>query len=654
MNITPISNRINCLKINNNNTKHESVSQTNVTLPSCIDAKSLVNINFKSIFEAIRDDNFEEFKQGIAQENSVNYVAYDKDTPLIRTSMKGQVNFVEELLKKPNIDINAQNRNRESALIAACKYPDSRGKTTRIAEKLLEYPDINVNLTDNEKKSALIYTSIRCNPDAVDMLVKHHDINVNQQDKDGRTALIWAAEKGYADVIEKLLQHPDIDVNLKDNDGNCALKLALDEKRFNCIKKILEHPDVDLSIRNKCGAGIPQNYSFDKDNCIELIRNYKKGIDKRQNVLSTEKNIQVDIDKLSPEENIWSEEQISQKFLNLVESGRLDDAETMINNTPYIDLTKNDNEILNSVCGTKNSDFARKVFEYEKNQPEMKADYEARRKEFLENTLPQLSYDELKENSIALNTADGFKVLMQKNEFNPNDKIGKRSLFEQACSLDSDRSIIKTIFSKYDDVDTTKVKQNAASDIKEMINEYETKGKYQLKLDKIKVDLYTPEKRADAMAQLTEYINSEEFKPEITDSLGNSAIHIVATMPDDTARGLIQKLVSKGVSLDAKNITNQNALISAIKAMRIAQNDEDKTKLLSNIKFLLDKGFDVNEPDFNGQTAFHHACSTTSVALLSIVLSKDPNILLRDKLGNRGKFYLSTPQMKETYEDYIK
>ena len=139
----------------------------------------------------------------------------------------------------------------------------------------------------------------------------------------------------------------------------------------------------------------------------------------------------------------------------------------------------------------------------------------------------------------------------------------------------------------------------------------------------------------------------------MTDTFGNSALHIVAALPDDSARGLIQKLLTKGVDINTGNITNQTALISAIKAMIISKNDEDKVKLLSNIKFLLDKEINVNAKDNNGQTALHLACMTTSPALLNLILSKEPNITAKDNLGHKANFYLKTPQMKEIYSNYV-
>ena len=40
-------------------------------------------------------------------------------------------------------------------------------------------------------------------------------------------------------------------------------------------------------------------------------------------------------------------------------------------------------------------------------------------------------------------------------------------------------------------------------------------------------------------------------------------------------------------------------------------------------------------------------------ALLTLMLSKDPNVFLKDKMGNRAAKYLKTPEMKEIYSKYV-
>ena len=485
-------------------------------------------------------------------------------------------------------------------------------------------------------------------------MLEQPDIDINWQNKDGCCALDIACKKGYTDIIENLLQYNSIEVNLQNNLCRTPLIDLLNSDKFSteALAKLLEHPDIDVTVKDYNGRDAFYYANYRSPSAIDMLKNYQRGVDKRQNIVGAFKLPSVDINRLSPEENIWPEEKISERFSELVNRRDFDDAEKMLESTPLINLKGNDNPILIKVCQTGKPNFIRKVFAYQDNQAEMKAAYDAKRKEFLENTIQTLSYEELKNNLIALNTEDNFKILVSKEDFNPNDKVEHNSLFDIACKLDSDGSIVKGILSKYEDIDTKYARKFAPLNIMPLIDEYETKGKYQIKFDNIKRKMANPETKELAVQQIKDFINSEEFSPEITDSLGNTALHLVAAMPADSARGLIQKLVDKGINIDATNITNQTALVSAIKAMRIAQNDNDKTNLLSNIKFLLDKNAEVDIKDNNNQTAFHHACASNSPALLAMVLEKEPNILAKDSLGHRGNFYLSTPKMKEVYESY--
>ena len=614
-------------------------------------------------------------------------------TLLLNSVLSGDRERAKRLLDYPNIDVNTRDIRNNTVLMYAAQQ-----KFTDIVEKILEHPDVDLSIRNYDGHTVDIYandeikellrnyrygvdrrkTVSRANPNAdinkkdaygqtvlhnavnrndlkaVEELLQNPELDVNIKTYSEVTPLILAIKQGKTKIAEKLLEHPDIDVNIQDSFKNTALIYALMCNDLKTAEKILELPDVDKHIKSNYGASA-MDYACVNGNSdiLTMLRNYKPGTDKRNITQTASTMPPLDIDKLSPEENIWSEEEIGKEFLSFVKGKYLDIASKMLDKTPLINLEGKDNEVMSAVCSTGDAEFIKKVFEYQKNQPEMRAEYDARRKEFLESKIKTLSYEELKENPVALNTEDGFKVLMSNPKFNPNDISGEKSLFEHACNIDSKGSMAKQILSKYDDVYTPKARMAHGKEIKDMIREYETSGKYKIKFDNIKRNISNPETRDIAIVQLKDFINSEEFTPDMTDTFGNSALHIVAALPDDSARGLIQKLLTKGVDINTGNITNQTALISAIKAMIISKNDEDKVKLLSNIKFLLDKEINVNAKDNNGQTALHLACMTTSPALLNLILSKEPNITAKDNLGHKANFYLKTPQMKEIYSNYV-
>ena len=630
-----------------------------------------INVNLKdksgntALIWAVTNKRPEIVKQ-LINHPDIDVNARDKDgnTALNRASYSNRINEVKELLKHPDIDISIEDCYSGTAL-----YYAKDKKHSEIEKMIEDYvpgvdrregvnqtrssrPVSDINAKDEYGNTALIRACTERNDiEAVKELLQNPDIDINAKDFGGNTAFAWAAYSGSVDLVRLLISHPDIDVNIQNNVGITPLIKAALQNNEEIVKEILRHPDVKVNIKDVNGYDAAH---WGKAKIAKMIEDYIPGVDRREGIMQkSTTRTDITINSLSPEENIFSEEEITKKFLSLLKTKQLESAEKMMKDTPLINLTANNNEILNTACTTGSYDFVMKLTDYKNSQPQKREEYDAQRKDFLENKIKTLSYEELKENPVALHTEDGFKILMEREEFNPNDIVDKKSLFDYACKIDTKGEIAKQILSKYDDINIDNAKRNGSTEIKALAYFYENVGKYQVKFDKIKRNIANPETRSLGAEQLKEFMNSSDFKPDMTDSLGNSTLHIAASMSDDSARGLIDRLITKGVKLDSKNITNQNALISAIKAFRIATTEEDKTKLLSNIKFLLDKGLDVNEPDSNGQTAFHHACSTTSVGLLSLVLSKEPNVFTKDKLGHKGSYYLQNQQMKDVLDNYI-
>ena len=160
-------------------------------------------------------------------------------------------------------------------------------------------------------------------------------------------------------------------------------------------------------------------------------------------------------------------------------------------------------------------------------------------------------------------------------------------------------------------------------------------------------------KRA-ALKKLLDYVISDSFNPEFKDSFGRNVAHLSLLSRDEQVKGIISRAVGKGLDINAQNIVGQTVLMGAIKNFLTARSDEEKAVDLSNIKFILDQNPNIDIQDRNGQTAFHLACLSTSVALLTLILSKNPNVILKDVKGNRGSAYLKTDAVKEVYEKFIR
>ena len=472
------------------------------------------------------------------------------------------------------------------------------------------------------------------------------DIDINTPVNDENFRLLhYIARGGWVEGYEYLKDNFDLDVNVRTVDGWTPLHLAVYNNKVEMVRALLNNKCIDTAMINEdleTPKRIAERESYSK--ILELFKNYYE----------TKNN--VNINNLSAENNIYSKEEINRCFLSLINGNIYNKAIEMLEKTPLIDFDIDDKKLLKAVINTKNIELVDKAYEYKllKQKP-MLEEYEQKRKIFLEKEIKELSYEELKNNQIALNTPEGFKYIFENKDFNPNDIVNKKSLFEIACSFDDEGELVGQILSKYDDVFTEKVKKSTKNKkIKTLIEEYETVGKYKVKLDKIKRLLSNPATREVGINQIKDLIESSIFNPNLVDSVGNSLLHIVSTIPDDCARGLIQKVIDKGVNINSKNMTEQNSLVGVIKSLTISKNETEKTSLLSNIKFLLDKGINVDDQDKLGQTAFHYVCITTSAALLTLFLSKNPNVFIRDIKGNRASKYLKTDEMKKIYEKYVK
>lgn len=157
-----------------------------------------------------------------------------------------------------------------------------------------------------------------------------------------------------------------------------------------------------------------------------------------------------------------------------------------------------------------------------------------------------------------------------------------------------------------------------------------------------------------ALDYLEKVIDSDKYNPSIKDNFGRNVIHLSMLSRDERIKTIINKALAKGIDINDGNMVGQTPLMMAIKNLITAKDDNERIVDLSVIKYILDKNPDMDIQDRNGQTAFHLACMSTSVALLTLMLSKKPNMQLKDIKGKIGADYFRTNAMKETYEKYLR
>lgn len=193
----------------------------------------------------------------------INENTKDKDgnTALIIAAAEDQKKVVIFLLQIDGIDVNAQNKKGDTALIEACAKNYGSDSDHGIVTLLLNAPNINVNLKNNDGRTALMRTLFFGNNEIGRLLLAAPGIDVNAKDSDGNTALILACSKGegfslpetdYATTVKILLTAPNIDVNAQNNRGTTPLLWAIWHE--DIILHILDAPDLKLNLKNKLGV----------------------------------------------------------------------------------------------------------------------------------------------------------------------------------------------------------------------------------------------------------------------------------------------------------------------------------------------------------------------------------------------------------------
>ncbi|KAH6909763.1 hypothetical protein BKA70DRAFT_1425484 [Coprinopsis sp. MPI-PUGE-AT-0042] len=168
-------------------------------------------------------------------------------TALHLACMQGHNGAVEELLRLPNISVNAVDTTGTTALITASELGHEG-----VIRLLLAHPDTNVNATDWGGRVALFWAASHRRLGAVKLLLSHPDIDVNVAETYGQTPLIKVSEQGASeDVVTLLLSHPDVDVNATNLFKRTALSVASRNGHTGTVKLLLSHPEVEVNLGSK-------------------------------------------------------------------------------------------------------------------------------------------------------------------------------------------------------------------------------------------------------------------------------------------------------------------------------------------------------------------------------------------------------------------
>jgi ankyrin repeat protein len=150
--------------------------------------------------------------------------------------------IVESIMIIPGIDVNAINDNGSTPLTLAAfnrYFPSSRRGASKIkltsnpdldtVNAILKFPNVDINAVNKDGRSPLIMAVIGENVVVIKRLLEVPSIDVNARDKEGKTAFLLAAQYARSkddEILKILLAYPGIDINIKDNEGLSAADIA--------------------------------------------------------------------------------------------------------------------------------------------------------------------------------------------------------------------------------------------------------------------------------------------------------------------------------------------------------------------------------------------------------------------------------------------
>ena len=108
-------------------------------------------------------------------------------------------------------------------------------------ELLLRRPDIDVNSKNDDGKTPLHFACDKGHVETLELLLRCPDIDVNSKDDDGDTPLHLACTERNVEAAKLLLRHSDIDVSIENTDDSTPLNnfclIVTAKTRSNSIKE---------------------------------------------------------------------------------------------------------------------------------------------------------------------------------------------------------------------------------------------------------------------------------------------------------------------------------------------------------------------------------------------------------------------------------
>lgn len=249
--------------------------------------KNSDNIFEHVLLDAINSERKDVIESLLKRGVNLNYQNFDGSTPLILSSIKGNLE-ISTLLIKNGASINVINHHGRSALLESFE-----GKINiNLIKFLIENgADVNIGNTNHSSINNVLYSIYNYNQ--LDETVKielvrliiEKGFKLNEKDNKGRTVLMDGLSNDVSFEIIKLLIEKCDDINIQDNEGKNALmysfSLLFEHKELNkeslkLIKMLIDR-GADVNAKDFLGQNVLMRFFSETDskfheNSYEIVK----------------------------------------------------------------------------------------------------------------------------------------------------------------------------------------------------------------------------------------------------------------------------------------------------------------------------------------------------------------------------------------------
>lgn len=167
-------------------------------------------------------------------------------TPLMVAAHRGQLGILHRLIGHPNISVNIQDSEGNTAL-----YLASAENHIDIVTALMDVPGLRLDIQETRfGRTALSRAAERDHAEIVELLLSQ-GANPDLKDMRGGYAALRAAAEGSSEALSRLLMH-NADITQADEDGSTPLHVASGNGHIEVLQIILERYS-EIDVRNHIG-----------------------------------------------------------------------------------------------------------------------------------------------------------------------------------------------------------------------------------------------------------------------------------------------------------------------------------------------------------------------------------------------------------------